>query len=292
MKVADWKVEEVDRLEGLLNEYPVVGVVDMKDIPARQLQKMRALLRGNVLIKMSKKSIMERSVEKASKKNISELKDYIKGQCAFVFSKIDPFKLYRILEKNSAPAPVKPNSIAPNDIYVRKGSTPFPPGPILAELQKAGIPTTISNGKIGIKEDKILVKKGEKVSPDIANALSRLGIEPVKIGLNLLAVYEKGRIFSPEVLGIDEKKVMQDLRKAYSGAVNISIGSGYITKETATIAITKAFANAKTLGICANAPEPSVLKEIISKANLQMLSIASLLRKEALDEELEMLTRR
>ncbi|MBI5252959.1 MAG: 50S ribosomal protein L10, partial [Euryarchaeota archaeon] len=65
--VAKWKYEEVDNLKDLLLKYPVVGVASMEGIPARQLQKMRKLLKGEVLIKMSKKSLMLHAIEKASK---------------------------------------------------------------------------------------------------------------------------------------------------------------------------------------------------------------------------------
>ena len=65
------------------------------------------------------------------------------------------------MEATKTAAPAKPGDIAPEDILVKAGDTPFKPGPIVGELQKAGIPAAIEGGKIVIKKDKVLVKKGE-----------------------------------------------------------------------------------------------------------------------------------
>jgi large subunit ribosomal protein L10 len=286
--VSEQKIRKVEELASLMTEYPVIGVVNMEGIPARQLQKMRALLRGDVAIRMSKKSLMQRALEKVEKKEktLGLLKDYIRGQPAYVFSKINPFKLYRILESNKASAPIKGNAIAPREIRVQKGETPFPPGPLLGELQQVGIPTTIVGGKIAIKEDTVVARAGEKVSPKLAGMLARLGIEPMEIGLDLMAVHEGGTLFLPETLAIDEEKVLADLQSAFAQAVALSSESGYLTRETAPHVMSRAYARAKALAMEANLFVPAVMTEIVSKAYGQMLSLASLL-KEGLDEDLE-----
>ncbi|RLG57726.1 MAG: 50S ribosomal protein L10, partial [Candidatus Hydrothermarchaeota archaeon] len=271
-KVAKWKVEEVEKLSKMISEYPVVGIVNMENIPAKQLQKMREVLRGEVVIRMSRKRLMKLALEKAK---VEKLAEYLKGQPAFVFSKMNPFKLYKILEKNKTSAPAKPNAIAPKDIVVPKGETPFSPGPVLAELQKFGIPTAIQKNKIIIKEDKLVAREGERISPELASLLTRLGIEPMEIGLNLLAVYEGGVIYSPDVLAIDENMLIAQLKEAYLNAVNLSVNTGYITKETAPLLIAKAYSEAKAVAIEAGVYEPEVIKDIIAKAHLQMLALKS-----------------
>lgn len=287
--VADWKKQEVSDICSLLLEYPVVGVVDMGGIPAKQMQKIRESLRGDVLIKMSKKSLMQHAIEKASneEKSISDLVPFIIGQPAFIFSKMNPFKLSRALDKNKAPAAAKPNSIAPKDIVVQKGDTSFPPGPVLAELQQVGIPTLIKSGKIAIKEDTTVVKENEKIKPKVAEILVRLGIEPMETGLSLLAAFDDGTIFLPDVLAIDVDAVVSSIQMAHSGAVALSLESGYITKETAPMAISKAHMDAIALAVGANIFEPEAMGAILSKANLQMLALVSLLNDDALDDELK-----
>ncbi len=287
--VAQWKKDEVDLLNGLIREYPVVGVVNMENMPAKQLQKMRTLLRGDVVIKMSRKSMMQLAIEKASKeeRGINALSEHVSGQPAFIFSKMNPFKLNKILQKNRTTAPAKPESIAPVDITVKKGATSFPPGPLLGELQMVGIPASIEKGKIVIKSDKTVVKKGERVSANLAMAISRLGIEPIEIGINLMSVYEGGTVFLPDVLSIDEVKVMEDIMLAYQQALNLSIDAGYIVEENADVMISKAFRDAKALALEAVIFEKDVMDQILAKAYSQMLSVTLSLTDDALDEDLK-----
>jgi large subunit ribosomal protein L10 len=287
--VADWKKQEVAELKGLLKEYPVVGIVDMTGIPAKQMQKIRESLRGEVLIKMSRKSLMQHAIEKAGReeKSISDITSHIDGQAAFIFSKMNPFKLTKMLGKSKTPAAAKANSIAPMDIVLQKGDTPFPPGPFLAELQQFGIDTTIAGGKIAIKKDKLVVKEGEKINAKLADLLGKLGIEPMETGLDLLAAYENGTIFTPDVLKIDEGEVLSNIQTAFKNAIALSMGTGYITKETAPMAVSKAHMDALALAVNANIFEPEAMSAILSKANLQMLALASNLSDDALDDDLK-----
>jgi large subunit ribosomal protein L10 len=200
---------------------------------------------------------------------------------------MNPFKLAKILAKSKTPAAAKPNSIAPRNIVLQKGNTPFPPGPFLAELQQFGIDSTIAGGKIAIKKDKTVVKEGEKINAKLADLLGKLGIEPMETGIDLLAAYESGTIFLPDVLSVDEGEIISNIQTAFKNAIALSMGTGYITKETAPTAISKAHMDALSLAINANIFEPEAMEAILSKANLQMLALASNLGDDALDDELK-----
>jgi len=277
--VAEWKHKEVEGLRDLIKEYPVVGIANMENLPTKQLQKMRAQFRGEVLLKMSRKSLMKLSLEGASKdrKAAKKLMEHLGGQPAFIFSKMDSFKLYKLLKRNRTSAPAKPNAVAPKDIVVPKGETQFPPGPVLAELQQIGIPTAIAGGKISIKEDKVVARKGEKISPNVATVLSRLEIEPMEIGLQLLATCEEGAIYTPEILDVDVDKTRADLQAAYANAFNLSLNSGYLTKQTAEAGIAKAVSDARNLAINATIFASDVITDIITKASRQAVSLETAL---------------
>ena len=55
----------------------------------------------------------------------------MEGQSALIFTDMNPFKLFKILEDSKTPAPAKPGAIAPADIVVPRGDTGSAPGPIL-----------------------------------------------------------------------------------------------------------------------------------------------------------------
>ena len=61
--VAEWKKEEVIELKGIIDKYDVIGVVDLMNIPAKQLQEMRKSLKGKAVIRMSKKNLIDLAFE-------------------------------------------------------------------------------------------------------------------------------------------------------------------------------------------------------------------------------------
>ena len=60
--------------------------------------------------------------------------------------------------------PARGGEIAPEDILVKKGETPFKPGPIVSEFQRAGLPAAIEKGKIIRKH----LAKGSKLKVKVA----------------------------------------------------------------------------------------------------------------------------
>ena len=57
--VADWKKEKVAELEDLTKDHEIIGIVNLADIPAPQLQTMRKSLYGKAVIKMSRKNFIK-----------------------------------------------------------------------------------------------------------------------------------------------------------------------------------------------------------------------------------------
>lgn len=267
-KIAAWKKAEVDELKNLMLSHDTVAVADLAYMPSKQLQDIRKAVRGNIIVKASKKNLIKIAIEEAAKQNsaLKALADKVKGQPALILSKSNSFALYRMLEKNKSKAFAKPNSIAASEIIVHKGETNFAPGPILAELQKAGIPVAVQGNKVVVKEDKVVAKAGDKISADLASALARLEIMPAEIKLALVAAYEKGTIFSPEVLNVNVDEIISRIISAEQRAVNLSVNSGYITKRTAELAIIKAVANAMNLGVNAEIYERKVMEILIANA--------------------------
>ncbi len=275
--VAESKKKIVKEFCDLVNSYPVIGVVDMENLPTAQLQKMRGQLRGKVVIRMTKRRFMNIVLDKVkdNKKGIEEMKNYLTGMPALLFTKDDPFKLAKTLKRSMSTAPAKQGQVAPKDIIVSAGPTPFSPGPVISELASAGIKTGIENGKIVVKSDAVVVKKGNKVSAAIAGILVRLGVEPMNVGLNLIAVYDNGTIFTRDVLNIDEEEFIKKIKISYNSAIGLALELSFLTKETTEIMIAKAFREAKSLALSQNIMADGVKEEIMAKANKEMLALKS-----------------
>ncbi|MDK2790901.1 MAG: large subunit ribosomal protein [Methanothermococcus sp.] len=290
-KIAPWKIEEVNKLKELLKNGQIVALVDMMEVPARQLQEIRDKIRGTMTLKMSRNTLIERAIKEVAEETgnpeFAKLADYIDKGAAIITTDMNPFKLYKTLEESKSPAPIKGGAVAPCDIEVKAGSTGMPPGPFLGELKSVGIPAAIEKGKIGIKEDKVVAKAGEVVSHKLAVVLSALGIKPVTVGLNLLAAYEDGVIYTPDVLKIDEEEFVQKIQDAYSKAFNLSVNAAIPTAQTIETLLQKAFANARAVSIESAFLTEKTTDDILGKAYSQMLAVAREVGDDALDDELK-----
>jgi len=273
--VSKFKKKVVSDLVKLIQGHPIIGALNMENMPAASLQKMRAQLRGSVVMFMTKRRIMKHAFEqaKSDKKDIEKLVPYLKGMPALLFTKENPFKLFKILKKNKSPAAAKPGQIAPRDIMIKAGPTPFVPGPVIGELGALRLKTEVKEGKVHIKEDKIVVNEGEPIKANVASLLQRLGIEPMEIGLDLVAVYEDGVIYDKKVLDIDETLFLKNLQNAARWAMNLAVEAGYFTKETVSVLIPKAFREAKAVALEANIMADMLKGDILAKAERQMLSL-------------------
>ncbi len=273
--VSEYKKKLVKEFVNLIKQYPIVGAVNMQGLPAPQLQKMRALLRDTVVLKMAKRRLINIALEeaKADIKGIEKLEEHLEGMPALLFTKENPFKLYKKLQKNKSSAPAKGGQTAPKDIEVKAGPTSFMPGPIIGELGSVGIKCSVEGGKIAIKEDSVVVKKGEEITPKVAEILTRLGVEPMEVGLDLVATYEDGTVFTKDVLEIDETAFINKIHNAARWALNLSIESAYPTKDNIELLVTKAFTNSKGLALEQNIMADAVAEELLTKAERQMINL-------------------
>jgi large subunit ribosomal protein L10 len=214
---------------------------------------------------------------KESKKGIEQIEPYLKGMPALLFTKENPFALFKLIKKSKSKAAAKAGQVAPYDLMVSAGPTPFAPGPIISEFAQFKIKTKVVDGKVAIQEDTVVAKAGTVITDKLASLLMRLGIEPMEIGLDLVAIYENGLIYQRNVLDIDEGKFMADLECAARYAFNLSVETGYTTKENIELFLAKANMEAKALGMEANVLSPDTIGDLLAKANNQMLSVKSTL---------------
>jgi len=286
--VSKWKYGEVEEITDLLTSNSVIGIVEIGGIPAPQMQQMRKNLYDIAQIRSAKNSLIVRALDEVEKKvkGISGLKDAVTGQTAIIATNINPFKLSSKIKATRTMAPAKGGEIASQDIMVKAGETPFKPGPIVGELQKAGIPAAIQEGKVVIKTDKVIVPAGEKIPADIAQMLTRLEIFPIEIGMNLHAVFEDGGIFKPDVLDINIDVFKARMQQASINAFNLAMGSAWVNKLTIKPLLQKAHNHAFILALEKNILTKETVKNLISKAHGSMLALASN-AKDALDEDLK-----
>ncbi len=249
--VAPWKKDEVKRLAKILTSNEVVGVAKIGGIPAPQMQEMRASLRDDVQIVGTKNRLLKLAIAEAakSKPGLEGLTDQVDGQMAVIATDMNPFKLYKQLQAGATMAPVKGGSPAPNDIEVKKGPTPFGPGPIVGEFQKVGIPAKIEGPKVVITKTTTPVKEGEIVSAELALMLAKLEIKPVELKIDLKAAFEVDTMFTPDVLAVDDEKVYGDVLTGIRTALEVCLDAAWPTSISSKPLLTRAIKTAAAVSL-------------------------------------------
>ena len=77
--------------------------------------------------------------------------------------------------------------------------------------------------------------------------MARLGIEPMEIGINVLAALENGIIYGKDVLSVDEEEYKKNIVAAFNSALNLAVKIGYTTKDNIKVFISKAVRESKAL---------------------------------------------
>ena len=265
-----------DKVRTLAKEYNIIGVVDVESLPAPQFQKIRATINKTAKVLIVKKNIINLVFDELEKSHpgIKKLEEKMSGVVGLVFTNDNPFTLYKFVKKNKSSAPAKAGSIAPTDIVVPAGPTSFAPGPIIGELGAFKIKAGINAGKVEIKEDSLVAKEGDEISGDLAGILTRLGIEPMEVGLNIKAIYEDGTIYGRDILDVDEEAILADITNEAARCHALSIGLKYFTKDNIAHFVGEAGRDSLGLGVGIAYPAAETISRLLSKAGAQGNGVA------------------
>jgi large subunit ribosomal protein L10 len=287
VKIQPWKVEVVRELRDLFQKYPVVGIADVTGIPAAQLQVIRRRLRDRVLFKVAKKTLILKALEQSGL-NSESVEPYLRGTVMLMFTDINPFKLYKLLESEKVAIEAKPGQVAVKEIVVPEGPTDITPGPMLGVLGKLKIPYEVRGGKVYVRKSAVVAKPGDVISSELASILLKLNIKPFEIGVEPLAVYDRGVVIPGEVLKLDLESFKKELVESESEALRLAVGIAYIEiPEVASLALLEAVRAAATLAETVAIPTPDLVELVLRRALVEEALIVAALGERAKDLGLE-----
>ncbi len=269
------KEKKVEEFKEKIERYPVIGILDMHNLPAKQLQQIKKDMKDFADVKMSRKTLMDIAIDQAEKEEIEQLKENEAIQPAFIFSNKDPFQLYSLIQQNKTSAAAQGGETAPNEIEVPEGDTGIGPGPMLGKLQQTGAQVQVDDGTIHVQKSAVMVEKGETITGDDAEILNQLGIEPLDIGLDLDIAYNEGELFTAEQLDIDTEEYRANVEAAASLAFNLSVNAGFVTERNAPTVIAQANTKARNVSINTGYATEDTVEEIISVATAKAESLDS-----------------
>ncbi len=269
-----WKIDLVNETASEVSSSPVTAFVSIKGIRNKQLQGIRRALKGQAKIRIIRGTLLTKALEKSGNVKLEEMKKYVGGQIALVTTKYSPSKLYSVLENNRQKSAARGGEIAAEDIIVEAKDTSFPPGPMISEFQKVGLQAAIEKGKIVIKKEAVLVKKGEKISREKAKVLEKLEIFPLDVGLDVISAYNEGIIFDKDAMSITPERVMEEIASAFAKGKVLAKDITFIVKEIVPELVVKARLQAETLAMRVNFVDESNMGAFILKAISQATALA------------------
>ncbi|HKZ49932.1 MAG TPA: 50S ribosomal protein L10 [Candidatus Nanoarchaeia archaeon] len=247
-KALELKKKQVIELQKLMDKSKTVGIINLQNSPAKLVKAVRRKMAPKATFVFAKKNIIKRALEASAKERAKDLLPHVdEGIPAIIVSDLDAFSLFRELKSSRQKVPAKQGQIAPEDIKISAGPTPFAPGPAISELASLGLKTKVEGGKIHVRDEVTVVRAGQPVAPIAASILSKLGITPMVIGVNLPYVLEGIDLYTKNILDVNSEQYAQDLKTAALNAFKLALEIGLVTEETSVFMIQKAFREARAL---------------------------------------------
>jgi large subunit ribosomal protein L10 len=273
------KSSEVTEIQKWFKDYKSIGIASLQKVRATQLQELKKSLHGKVCMRVMKNTLMRIALENMDNAELKKIEPFLAGSNVLLFTNLNPFKLALLLEKGKVKTVAKTGDIAAMDVVVPQGNTGQPPGPIISQLNGAGLPTRIESGSVWVARDTLVVRKGEAINERLAGVLSKLGIKAVEAGLSMRAVYDEGLMVMEQQLKIDIDGTRQSLQQNQAQAFALAIEITYTTPDTIKALLQAAHQKAVSLSVGAAIPTKDTIAELIRKANSQMESVNTATQK-------------
>jgi len=278
-QVLDVKSAEVEAIKDLLQEYKFIGVASLQKVRATQLQELKKNLSGKVYMRVLKNTLMKLAIDELGKENLQKLEAYLAGSNILLFTNLNPFKLALLLEHGKVKTTAKSGDIAAMDVVIPAGNTGQPPGPIISQLNAAGLPTRIESGSVWVSKDTLVVRKGEAINERLAGVLSKLGVKAVEAGLAMQAVYDEGLIIVGNQLKVDVDGTRKNLEQSTAEAFALSLTLAYPTSENIAALLQIAHQKAFALSLGAAIPTKETIGDLIRRAQAELLSLNNAVEK-------------
>jgi len=232
------------KLKELLNKYPSIFLVNVDNVGSNQMHQIRVALRGKGVVLMGKNTMVRRALRSilVEYPQFERLLPHVRGNIGFVFTAGDLKEVREIIVANKVAAPARAGAFAPKDVTVPASNTGMEPGKT-SFFQALGIPTKIARGTIEIVSDVKVVVAGTRVGTSEATLLNMLNISPFTYGMSVVQIFDQGNAFSPEVLDIDEKELLDRFLSGIKTVAAISLALRYPTLVSVTHTLVNAYKN-------------------------------------------------
>jgi len=263
----------LEEIQLAARNHEVIAASRLYKVRAAQLMLLRKGLHKDLKIIVVKNRIAQRALKESGLSEIDRFADALEGQNALIFTNIDPFKLYLILEKSRVNMPAKAGDVATDEIIIPAGNTGLPPGPVLSEFKEAGVPTRIDTGSIWVNKDTVVAHPGDIISPKLAGLLSKLGLKPIRAGISINQTYFDGVTLEEKDVRIDPQQYLNSIKEAFTSGFKLALEASYPTQETIPILIGNASMDARSLAVQSGYVTSETVRDTLSLAEARAKTI-------------------
>jgi len=238
------------KLKELVATYASIFLVNVDNVGSNQMHQIRVALRGKAVVLMGKNTMVRRALRSILSElpQFERLLPYVRGNIGFVFTNADLKEIRTIITANKVAAPARAGALATVDVIVPGGNTGMEPGKT-SFFQALRIPTKIARGTIEIVGDVQVVTAGTRVGSSEATLLNMLNISPFTYGMSVVQIFDSGNIFSPDVLDIDEKVLIDRFLTGIKTVAAISLAIKYPTIVSVPHLLVNAYKNVLAISL-------------------------------------------
>jgi len=270
------KGEEAEKVAQIISGHRTLMIIDAERVRTSLLNEMRDEFMGRIAFRYVKPSILRRALESKGDQSLKELSDkHAKGSIILALSDDDPFRMAREFKSRAVQLPAKTGDIASDDIVVEPGNTGLPPGPVISELNEAGIPTRIETGSVWVTKRSTVARVGDNISTRLTAALSKLGLKPIKSYLRPKCAWYDGALIEGAILGTDLEEITGQLMSSWSAAISLAVATKTFIKESVTLLLSRAASEARGLASATSFITPDSVASLMAKARLEADALQS-----------------
>jgi large subunit ribosomal protein LP0 len=251
--VSEEKQHQNNELNRMIDGYERLVFVKLDNVTSAQMHNVRRDLLGRAELVVGKKTTQKKIINlRAQKKNATAAdkvmaeklcqENFLTGNVALCFTNMTLNDLVAVFEKYRVQAPARVGAISPVDVTIPAGNTGMEPTQT-SFFQALNIMTKIDKGTVAIVNDKKVLTAGDKVDVSVAALLTKLNISPFFYNPEVLGVWEKGMLFTPEDLKFDAAAIEAALTSSIASLTGLSLGSGVATELSLPHAIADGFKN-------------------------------------------------
>jgi len=260
--ISEEKRLQQKELNRMIDSYERLIFVKLDNVTSQQMHNVRRDLIGIAEMVVGKKTTQKKIINlRAQAKNATPadkvmaeqlcLSNFLTGNIALTFTNKPVSDLVTIFEKYRVQAPARVGAISPVEVVIPAGNTGMEPTQT-SFFQALNIVTKIDKGTVAIVNDKKVLSPGDKVDTSIAALLQKLKISPFFYNPEVVGVFEKGILFSPEDLKLTEASIESAFTSGIASLTALSLGSGVATELSLPHAIADGFKNLPAAAVATN----------------------------------------